>query len=406
MEKSNSISLSSNSIKNILTLRYNLSINPILPKLTEKDFISTRDNFSTEFIEEMIVNTFKKKIDNNCKKISIALSAGVDSTLNLAILRKNFPDLKINAITMHFADSVDETPEAEKIAKHFDANHEIINLNNFLIELPKAISITKQPFWDLHWYHIVKKAKTQSNYLVSGDGGDELFGGYTFRYKKYLTLVNQNSTPIQRIKAYLECHRRDWVKDQDKIFGTNINFSWEKIYELFIPYFDNSLSLLQQIFLADYNGKLLYNFNPINSKLHEYFEIKSITPLLSKEMIMYGSHLETNLKYNQINNIGKLPLRKLLSKYMDINLLVKNKIGFSVNTKKLWKTFGFDLCKKYLTDSNIINEKWINSSWIEENLEENLEVEYVNKFLGLLACEIWYRVFITKEMNPETKLTI
>ena len=69
MEKSNSISLSSNSIKNILTLRYNLSINPILPKLTEKDFISTRDNFSTEFIEEMIVNTFKKKIDNNCKKI-------------------------------------------------------------------------------------------------------------------------------------------------------------------------------------------------------------------------------------------------------------------------------------------------------------------------------------------------
>ena len=406
MEKSNSISLSSNSIKNILTLRYNLSINPILPKLTEKDFISTRDNFSTEFIEEMIVNTFKKKIDNNCKKISIALSAGVDSTLNLAILRKNFPDLKINAITMHFADSVDETPEAEKIAKHFDANHEIINLNNFLIELPKAISITKQPFWDLHWYHIVKKAKTQSNYLISGDGGDELFGGYTFRYKKYLTLVNQNSTPIQRIKAYLECHRRDWVKDQDKIFGTNINFSWEKIYELFIPYFDNSLSLLQQIFLADYNGKLLYNFNPINSKLHEYFEIKSITPLLSKEMIMYGSHLETNLKYNQINNIGKLPLRKLLSKYMDINLLVKNKIGFSVNTKKLWKTFGFDLCKKYLTDSNIINEKWINSSWIEENLEENLEVEYVNKFLGLLACEIWYRVFITKEMNPETKLTI
>ena len=53
MEKSNSISLSSNSIKNILTLRYNLSINPIRPKLTEKDFISTRDNFSTEFIEEM-----------------------------------------------------------------------------------------------------------------------------------------------------------------------------------------------------------------------------------------------------------------------------------------------------------------------------------------------------------------
>ena len=406
MEKSNSNLLSLNSIKNILTLRYNLSINPTLPKLTEKDFISTKTNFSTEFIEETIVDTFKKNIGNDCKKISIALSAGIDSTLNLAILRKNFPDLEINAISMHFADSIDETPEAEKIARHFDANHEIIQLDNFLIELPKAISITKQPFWDLHWYHIVKKAKTQSNYLISGDGGDELFGGYTFRYKKYLTLVNQNSSPIQRIKAYLECHKRDWVKDQEKIFGKNINFSWGKIYELFFPYFDNSLSLLQQVFLADYNGKLLYNFNPINLKFHEYFEIKSITPLLSNEMIRYGSHLQTDLKYNKISNIGKIPLRKLLSKYIDDNFLTKNKMGFSVNTKKLWERFGFQLCKKYLINSNIINEELISSSWIKDNLKENLEVEYVNKFLGLLAFEIWYRIFITKEMNPETKLSI
>jgi len=406
VEKSNSNFLSSNSIKNILTLRYNLSIDPTLPKLTEKDFISTKNNLSTKIIEEIMVNTFKKKIEDNCKKVSIALSAGVDSTLNLAILRKNFPDLEINAISMHFADSVDETIEAKKIAKYFDATHEIIHLENFLIELPKAISITKQPFWDLHWYHIVKKAKTQNNYLISGDGGDELFGGYIFRYKKYLTLVDHKSSPIQRIKAYLECHNRDWVKDQEKIFGKNMNFSWDKIYELLLPYFDNSLSLLQQVFLADYNGKLLYNFSPINLKLHEYFGIKSITPLLSKEMIRYGSHLQTNLKYDEINNVGKLPLRKLLSKHMDVNLLAKNKIGFSVNTTKLWKMFGFKLCKKYLTDSNIINQKWVNSSWIKNNLKENLEVEYVNKFLGLLACEIWYRIFITKEMNPETKLSI
>ena len=406
MEKSNSDLLSLNSIKNILTLRYNLSIKPTLPKLTEKDFVSTKSNFSTEFIEEMIINAFKKNINNGSKTISIALSAGIDSTLNLAILRKNFPDLEINAISMHFADSVDETIEAEKIARYFDAKHEIIHLDNFLIELPKAISITKQPFWDLHWYHIVKKAKIQSDYLISGDGGDEVFGGYTFRYKKYLTLVDQNSSPIQRIKAYLECHKRDWVKDQEKIFGEKVNFSWGKIYELFTPYFNNSLSLLQQVFLADYNGKLLYNFNPINLKFHEYFRIKSITPLLSKEMIRYGSHLETDLKYNKISNIGKIPLRKLLSKYIDDSFLCKNKMGFSVNTTKLWEKYGFQLCKKYLINSNIINEELINSSWVKDNLKENLEVEYVNKFLGLLAFEIWYRIFITKEMNPETKLTI
>ena len=66
--------------------------------------------------------------------------------------------------------------------------HHIVHLKNYLSELPKAISIIKLPFWDLHWYYVVKKAKTLSKTLISGDGGDELFTGYTFRYKKFLSI--------------------------------------------------------------------------------------------------------------------------------------------------------------------------------------------------------------------------
>ena len=163
MEKSNSISISEDSIKNILTLRYNPKLSSNLPKLTIDDFDQTNNDDSIEFIKKSMKNTLKNSI-NDKGVISIALSGGIDSTLNLAILREAFPDSEISAISMKFADSVDETPEAEKIARHFDAKHQIINLENFLIELPKAISITKQPFWDLHWYHIVKHAKTNGNY--------------------------------------------------------------------------------------------------------------------------------------------------------------------------------------------------------------------------------------------------
>jgi len=87
-----------------------------------------------------------------------------------------------------------------------------------LKELPKAISIIKQPFWDTHWYYVSKKAQTLSKYLASGDGGDEIFGGYTFRYKKFLETTNDLSKPIDKIKAYLNCHERDRVPDQDKLF--------------------------------------------------------------------------------------------------------------------------------------------------------------------------------------------
>ena len=406
MEKSNLISLSPDSIKSILTLRYNSEINPILPRLTSIDFIPTFKKYSTEFIKKSIKNTLKSSIPKDCKKISIALSGGIDSTLSLALLRETFPDLEIFAISMKFADSFDETSIALKIAKHFNVQHQIINLENFLIELPKAISIVKQPFWDLHWYHVVKQAKANGSYLVSGDGGDELFGGYTFRYKKFLSKINFNSSPNDRINAYLQCHNRDWVEDQIDLFDHKAIFEWSQIHKKLIQYFENSLLPIQQIFLADYNGKLLYNFSPVNSALHEGFNLNSITPLLSKELIFYASHLSPELKYDEKNNFGKLPLRKLLEGYIDSDKLTKTKQGFSVNTLNLWKRVGYKLCSKYLTNARIVKDNWINSSWIDKNLKKELDVQYVNKFLGLLAFEIWYRIFITKEFEPESELCI
>lgn len=406
MEETNSVSLLPESIKSILTLRYNSEINPVLPKLTAVDFTSEINELSLEFIKKLMRNTLKNSIPDDCEKVSIALSGGIDSTLNLALLRETFPDLNISAISMKFANSVDETPQASKIAKHFNADHKVINLENFLIELPKAISITKQPFWDLHWYHIVKQAKKNGNYLVSGDGGDELFGGYTFRYQKFLSLTTPKASPIERVEAYLQCHERDWVQDQKDLFGKKIQFTWQQIHQKLLPFFDNSLLLIQQIFLADYNGKLLYNFSPVNTTLHENFSVNSVIPLLSREMISYASHLAPNLKYNEKKGLGKLPLRKILEKYIDNEMLTQTKQGFSVNTENLWKSHGYHLCKKFLNDAKIVENGWINSLWIEKNLRKELNVKYINKFLGLLGFEIWFRIFISKEMNPETKLEV
>ena len=159
---------------------------PNLPKLTWIDFVPKNDNTSLEHIEKLITNQITKQITSEDSKISLALSGGVDSTLVLSIIRKKFPKIPIEAISIKFADSLDESESARKIAEHFDADHSVIFLENYLLELPKAISITNRPFWDLHWYYIVKKADSVSNYLVGGDGGDELFGGYSFRYSKLI----------------------------------------------------------------------------------------------------------------------------------------------------------------------------------------------------------------------------
>ncbi len=404
--ESNLTSPKPTSITNVLTLRYDPSIIPNLPRKTWSDLKPLVEKPSIEFIEKSIEKTLQKQLDiSSVKKICIALSGGIDSALILTLIKKTMPDIEVDAISIKFANSIDETENASKIAAKLEANHHVIYVENYLHELPKAISIIKLPFWDLHWYYVVKKSQSLSKYLASGDGGDELFGGYTFRYKKFLALTNANSTPLEKTKAYLLCHERDRVPDQEKLFGKKSKFSWESIYEKLIGHFDNPLSPIEQVFLADYNGKLLYNFNPINTRILNHFDTKSISPLLSEGMISYALGIPLQHKYDKTKNIGKLALRKLLSKYNMDNLISNEKLGFNVNTLNLWKSFGQSLCQEYLIDSHIVNSGWINKDWIGKYIHKaDLDVRYVNKFLGLLAFEIWYRLFITKEMSPNEKL--
>jgi len=403
VDNPNSINIPS--LVNILTLRYDPTQTSILPKYNSNNFSTSTDVPQLEKIETLIIEDLKNKITSDVDSISIALSGGVDSTLILAIIRNTFPDLSINAISVKFQNSVDETISASKIAANFNAKHSVIDIKNYLEELPAAISIIKQPFWDTHWYYVTKKAKSISKFLASGDGGDEIFGGYTFRYKKFLELTNESSNLEEKIRSYLNCHERDNVPDQNAIFHKNVNFNWKSIYKILHPFFENNLSRLDQVLLADYNGKLLYNFSPVNSSLHKHFEIQSISPFLSSKIISYFMPLQNKYKYDHENNIGKLFLRKLLKKYNAESFVGKQKLGFNVNTTELWNSYAKKICKKYIVDGEIIKNHIINEDWINNYIDQDsLEIRYVNKFLGILALEIWYRLFITGEMNYNTTL--
>ena len=249
--------------------------------------------------------------------------------------------------------------------------------------------------------------KGLSNIFLSGDGGDELFGGYTFRYKKFLEQTNENSTINDKIISYLNCHERDWVPDQELIFGSNCKFDWNKIYDILKPYFDNSLSRLSQVFLADWNGKLLHNMRPLYSKIHEEFNIKNISPINSVTLRKFSCQLSENYKYNYQKNSGKIILVKLLEKLNMDKLISPKKQGFSVNTINMWYSYGKDIFSYYLDKSRLVEDNILNQNWIDKySKKENLEVRYVNKMLGILALEIWYRLFITKDLDSNEKLKI
>ena len=407
--------LNNNNIANFLTLRYDPTINNLFPPLKRENFVENINENIDEKISDIVKRDLELKLlDKKVSKISLALSGGIDSGFTLVMIRKLFPDLEIDSICVGFGDDDDEINRSKVIAEKYDCNfHELI-LHNVLEDLPKLISIAGEPRWNLYQYYFLEKSKKYSNIFFSGDGGDETFAGYIFRYKKFLQNLENitNHTWLDKSKIYLSCHERDWVPNQDQLFNKKLEFSWVKIYENFKLYFDNDLHPINQVLLADFNGKLLHDWIPSNHKFGKHLNIDINSLFLNPQMITLSANIPWNLKYDRKRDIGKLPLLSILNKYPEFNNFEGNKKGFSLNLLNMWKNYGREIIMTYLNnDSDSVKENIINLHWIEDSIKliddeinKELKTRYISKLLSVLSFEIWYRIFVTCTLSANTKL--
>lgn len=394
------------SIRNLLTIRYDplknsehsIIPNHFFPEHTDKDGLKT---------EKLLTQSIKNFFGSNKKPIAISISGGIDSTLALGLIRKSFPDTKIIAFCGIFDDSFDESIVAKEIALKFNADFHPIKMPSIFTSMPEIISITGKPKWNTYNHLIAKNAKKFTENFVTGDGADEIFGGYTFRYSKFLHQSKFRDTWISKTKNYLECHNRDWVPDQTNMFDKSIKFNWTEIYQYFKSYFKNQLQPLNQVMLADFNGKLIHDFIPLGKDIAKHYNLKSFSPFLNNDVISFGLKLPIAEKYDPTSIKGKLVLRKI-SKRLKINH-IDTKRGFSPSILFDWKNNGRDICNSYIVkkDSNIFQQKLINRDWVLksiEKIENDGNIRYLNRIISILALEIWYRIFILKDMKPTKTL--
>lgn len=386
-------------IQNFLTLRYDPS--SISKNLAIwQDFKSDTTDFNGKNTEKLLLKSIKNSIPDNDKPIAISLSSGIDSSLCLALLRNVFPKRKIIAICGVFENGNDESKVAKTIAEKFSADFKILYMDSIFTNMSEIISVSKKPRWNTYNHLISKEAKKYSNYLVTGDGADELFGGYVFRYKKFNQLSKFNDSWITKVKNYLECHNRDWVPDQNLLFGNAIPFKWESVYNYFKPYFQNKLEPLTQVMLADYNGKLSLDFIPTGKAIFSHYGIQGIPLFLNSELISFSQKLPLVQKYNKNNFKGKLILRKIALRYGVDH--IHEKKGFSPSLFFDWQNHGKDICESILLDKKswVYQKKLINFNWVLsafEKIESDGDVRYLNRLISIFALEIWIKLFVTKE---------
>lgn len=113
--------------------------------------------------------------------LSLLLSGGIDSSLVLALLRKVYPQVPISTFTLSKSKDYPDIVFAREIANLFKTEHNEIILSdeiyrNFLSEYNKVKQYSFKG--DINVYILCSFAKTFSTTIVTGDGGDECFGGY------------------------------------------------------------------------------------------------------------------------------------------------------------------------------------------------------------------------------------
>jgi len=405
LKKKNKIRVNPVSIRNTLTIRYDITEKPVKKPATIDDFKKSFSDQDGRITEKLLNNSFRKIGKFN--KFSISLSGGIDSSLCLALLRNNFPKARITAISGIFENAYDESTHAKKLAEKFDADFYPIDMESIYTKMPEIVYIANEPRWNTYNHLIAKQAKKFSKILVTGDGGDELFGGYVFRYKKFLELIKPNDNWKTKTIKYLECHNRDWVPDQKFLFDKGIKFDWNEIYNYFRPYFKNQLEPLKQVMLADFNGKLLHDFIPTGNAISSYYNIDRFSPFLDSEVQSFGLGLPTKSKYNRATDQGKIILRQI-NKRLKVKFM-RSKHGFSPSLIFDWQKFGKEIFMKYAFEkkSNVYTKKIINRDWVIhalELIENDGDIRYLNRITSILALEIWYRIFIKKDLNHKKSL--
>ncbi|MDZ7924981.1 MAG: asparagine synthase (glutamine-hydrolyzing) [Marinagarivorans sp.] len=150
-------------------------------------------------LRELLINAVKRRLVSDVE-VGYFLSGGIDSTIVVALASQLMPKQSMKCFTLGFNNpSFDETPYAELIANKYDVQHFVTRLDNMQPERIARIYRERfgQPFADpsiLPTQIICEQAAKYVKVALSGDGADELFGGYE-RYRGRKIIESYNSVP-------------------------------------------------------------------------------------------------------------------------------------------------------------------------------------------------------------------
>ena len=139
--------------------------------------------------------------------MGVLLSGGLVSSLLVGLLAKQVPDLRTFSIGFEDvgagSEKADEFEFSDQIAQHFNTVHSQYSIPNseVMVRLPEAVAQMTEPMVShdvIAFYLLSEKVSKEVKVVMSGQGADEVFGGY-FWYSK---MDAEPGTPLQKFSRH------------------------------------------------------------------------------------------------------------------------------------------------------------------------------------------------------------
>ncbi|MEJ5052184.1 asparagine synthase (glutamine-hydrolyzing) [Chryseobacterium culicis] len=378
---------------------------PSAKNISQEEAVKKIDELLSESISEQLYADVP---------VAVMMSGGIDSTL-IASKSKSF-NANINTYTISYPFSDEEVKNASLAAQHFGVSHEVKEVSDeeALEQLKENIQHFEEPYSSFEVLINAAKYAHDKDFKVvlSGNGADELFAGYshTLKLNRWLLMRNFNFlSPLiftkdkfsQRVKNYFS---------QDDMFDffrqSQISMMPLEAKSLIQPDIYNKInSELSEYHLSEtknYSGYFEYDMKYSLSSHHVFrddlsamkYSVEFRYPYLSNNLIDYVSALPQNIRFNGIQN--KPLLRKTAEKYLPESVLNMPKKGFSfpvnyfIKNEKRVRDFIVENLES-LKKRNFFNAAVIDEWW---NHQEH-EYDWV-KIWQLVTFELWYQKYFEK----------
>lgn len=388
-----------------------------------------------EQLEELLRDAVRRRLMSDVP-LGAFLSGGLDSATVVAFMAQ-LSNRPVQTFTIGFEElDYSELEDARIVARHLGTDHhEMIVKPSALDVLPNLVWHLDEPFGDssaLPTYYVCQAARQHVTVALSGDGGDEVFAGYT-RYREVDLYKRMLRVPawvrhgiIGSLTRMLPFSWPGWnyLYAMGKVRDGGLGFRlvlYPHIQEkLYTPDFQRQLQecdpfermgrFLNQVRHLDpvsryqYLDTLQYLPADILTKVDRMSMANSLevrSPLLDSTLVEYMATLPASLKLRQ--NVSKYILRKVCANMLPPSVLTKRKQGFAVPLGRWFQNELRGFAEEILLDTRALARGYFRRETLKRLLRQHFtgRRDYSMWIWCLVVLEMWFRIFLDEPRDVQ-----